>query len=450
MKLFTSILLTNLALTASFVPKALTKNAFVLRAGIDGGGLNLVDKETSTLDSVNVGPDPIKPRTSGKTVLVSGLLQCKDRTDQTTFDFLKDNPLFSFEKIIAFCEDISFAKKRLTSRSARYSGLLDMLEFREGTNGVPTVEDLKDVDSHVAYGISEDTAGQIAENAAKAGVKNLVALMEAPASSAAVESVLSSLSSASPVSYTLLTVPSIVDGSEGKPYRVNSVTSDVGGTIPRDEALRIMTECLALDCASSNSYSVVAADTDEVAVEYLKDLRSKGYTRSQEIEKMLEGGIETFEVAVKEKEDEAAMKVKKEEEFKKGAGARSLSREEEIKQLLAKGKQEYKEMMEKKVKEEASDILRREWREKYFARNTSSPEEEYVAENMERGMKEAIRMIKMLKGEKLDDDEQEEHWMDREEREAREQEEKNPEPTEDPEPAPPAATKVEGGDGEGV
>ena len=89
-------------------------------------------------------------------------------------------------------------------------------------------------------------------------------------------------------------------------------------------------------------------------------------------------------------------------------------------------------------------------REKYFARNTSSPEEEYVAENMERGMKEAIRMIKMLKGEKLDDDEQEEHWMDREEREAREQEEKNPEPTEDPEPAPPAATKVEGGDGEGV
>ena len=73
-------------------------------------------------------------------------------------------------------------------------------------------------------------------------------------------------------------------------------------------------------------------------------------------------------------------------------------------------------MMEKRVETEALDFLKREWREKYFARNTSLPEEEYVAENMERGKKEAIRMIKMLKGEKIDEDEEEEHWMDREER----------------------------------
>lgn len=97
----------------------------------------------------------------------------------------------------------------------------------------------------------------------------------------------------------------------------------------------------------------------------------------------------------------------------------------------------------------------RSHREKYFARNTSLPEDEYIAENMERGVKDAIRMIKMLKGEKLDEDDLEEHWMDREEREAREQEEKNPEPTEDPESKgeevePPATQKTEGGDGEGV
>jgi hypothetical protein len=50
---------------------------------------------------------------------VCGLLKTKERTDQTTFDFLKENPSFAFSKIVAFCNDAAFAKKRLTSRSAR-------------------------------------------------------------------------------------------------------------------------------------------------------------------------------------------------------------------------------------------------------------------------------------------------------------------------------------------
>ena len=66
-----------------------------------------------------MGPKPVAVRNSGSTVLVCGLLKTKERTDQTTFDFLKENPSFAFSKIVAFCNDAAFAKKRLTSRSAR-------------------------------------------------------------------------------------------------------------------------------------------------------------------------------------------------------------------------------------------------------------------------------------------------------------------------------------------
>ena len=67
--------------------------------------------------------------------MVSGLLKSKESTDQTTFDFLKENPLFGWTKVVAFCDDKAFAKKRLTSRSARYSGLLDILEVRRRAEG---------------------------------------------------------------------------------------------------------------------------------------------------------------------------------------------------------------------------------------------------------------------------------------------------------------------------
>jgi len=442
----------------SFVPhlKVQGRVGLVNYFGIDGGGMDLADKDPSTLDQVNVGPDPVEQRDAGQSVLVSGLLKSKERTDQTTFDYLKEN--FAFTKIIAFCSDTVFAKKRLTSRSSRYSGLLDILEFRQGDGNIPKVADLKDVDSYIAYGITETDVEEIAKNSMEAGIKNLICLMESPKTAKSVKSVMSTLSSASGLSYTLLTVPQIVDGSEGKPYRISKpedINSFGGSTIARDEVLRLLTETLGIKNTENKGYSVTAPENDEVAENYLKDLRSKGYSRTQEIDKMLSGGISEFESKVVEKKEAESAKIAAEEKKKKEKGSMSKSREEEIKELIEKGKREYKEMMEDKVKTEATDILKREWREKYFARNTSLPEDEYIAENMERGVKDAIRMIKMLKGEKLDEDDLEEHWMDREEREAREQEEKNPEPTEDPESKgeevePPATQKTEGGDGEGV
>jgi hypothetical protein len=100
-------------------------------------------------------PQPVDARINiDGTVLVSGLVSSKDRTDQTIFDFINSEvSAFEYEKIIAFVDDVKFSKKRLLSRSARYTGLLDKLDFVEASSAgaLPTVEQLDGVKGWVAY-----------------------------------------------------------------------------------------------------------------------------------------------------------------------------------------------------------------------------------------------------------------------------------------------------------
>ena len=70
-------------------------------------------------------PGPVEARSNiDGTVLVSGLVNHKDRTDQFLFDLINhEDSAFEFKNITAFVDDAAFAKKRLLSRSARYTGL---------------------------------------------------------------------------------------------------------------------------------------------------------------------------------------------------------------------------------------------------------------------------------------------------------------------------------------
>ncbi|GMI23632.1 hypothetical protein TrCOL_g11309 [Triparma columacea] len=399
-------------------------------AGIDGGGLNIVEGEISTLDAATMGPKPVAVRNSGSTVLVCGLLKTKERTDQTTFDFLKDSPSFSFSKIVAYCNDAAFAKKRLTSRSARYSGLLDILTFQEATKPdcMPSKDDLSGVDSVIAYGVEASEVKDLAKSMSEAKVGNAVVVMEKPESAKKVKDAVSALSKAGGVSFTVITMPTIVDGAEGSsPYRVGEATdveSFADCTIPRDEALRLITECLGLESSVGKAISFRGVSTENKSYEYLKSLRSKGYTRSQEVENMIMGGVEKYEAALVEKEQKEE-EVAKVQEVKKVEI--SKSREQEIKDLMAKAKAESAEFERKQIENDAREILAREWREQYFARNTSLKEDDYIEENMERGMQDALRMIKMMRGEStsdMDDDDELRDWEKEQIAEAEEAEKK--------------------------
>ena len=105
----------------------------------------------------------------------------------------------------------------------------------------------------------------------------------------------------------------------------------------------------------------------------------------------------------------------------------SKSREQEIKDLMAKAKAESAEFERKQIENDAKEILAREWREQYFARNTSLKEDDYIEENMERGMQDALRMIKMMRGEStsdMDDDDELRDWEKEQIAEAEEAEKK--------------------------
>lgn len=110
----------------------------------------------------------------GGKVLVSGFLNSKQRTDQFVFDILQAQG--KWEKIVAFSENMAFAKKRLISRKSRYSGLLDVLEFQEGDkyDAATMEENLQGCSAWLCFDCQGDKIKDSVEVAKKAGVKNMV------------------------------------------------------------------------------------------------------------------------------------------------------------------------------------------------------------------------------------------------------------------------------------
>ena len=239
------------------------------------------------------------------TVLVSGLVKSKERTDQYIFDLLNhEESAFEFNKIIAFVDDIAFAKKRLLSRSARYGGLLNKLDFAQASEagGLPSAEQLVGVKTWVAYFEDGDLAAkakQMVDVAISAeSVENIAILlananqMEASAVSGTVKALKDSGKK-----YTLVAVGKIEDHAEGKiPYKYAPVDSEEGvlpadAIFSRDEAMRMITECLQLECGVNKALSFSEVyDVNATEAKLVKGLREAGYARPQEIDHMLRDG----------------------------------------------------------------------------------------------------------------------------------------------------------------
>jgi hypothetical protein len=238
-------------------------------------------------------------------VLVSGLVKSKERTDQYIFDLLNhEESAFEFNKIVAFVDDVAFAKKRLLSRSARYGGLLNKLDFVQASEvgSLPSVEQLEGVKTWVAYFEDGDLvakAKQVAELAKAALSVENVAILLANAN----EIVTSPAGDAvqalkdSGKKYTLVAVGKLEDHAEGKiPYKYALVDSEEGvlpgdAIFSRDEAMRMITECLQLECGVDKALSFFEVyDANATEAKLVKGLREAGYARPQEIDHMLRDG----------------------------------------------------------------------------------------------------------------------------------------------------------------
>lgn len=263
-------------------------------------------------------PEPVEARDHiDGTVLVSGLVNNKERTDQFVFDLLNhEDSAFEFSKIVAFCDDVKFAKKRLLSRSARYTGLLDKLDFAEAPapGGLPTLEQLKDVKAWVAV-LEKDDADvggkallteqipMLAQLAQQTPTLHHLAILVSKAFELDLsyrQSAVQALEAAAGndrLKYTLIAVGALNDQGEGKmPYAYQEF-ADVNSTLPattvfsREESLRLITEFLQLESGVNRTlffrevYNVNATES-----KLIKGLREAGYARPQEIDHMIRLG----------------------------------------------------------------------------------------------------------------------------------------------------------------
>jgi hypothetical protein len=255
-------------------------------------------------------PSAVEARdTIDGTCLVSGLVRTPERTDQFLFDLLNhEDSAFEFSKIVAFVNDPAFAKKRLLSRSARYAGLLDKLEFVQASapGALPAPDQLDGVKSWVAY--LDDPAtllssvGQVARLAAGCPSLRNVAVLMANANeldAAECRAALDELRG-SGKTYTLVAVGKLDDGTpEGREAYQHREFGTPEGRLPakarfsRDESYRMVTELLQLECGANRALCFAEVYNENATeVRLVKGLREAGYARPQEIDHMVRLGPE--------------------------------------------------------------------------------------------------------------------------------------------------------------
>ena len=304
---------------------AFAPSAFVIRAGqqasssssstelfISSWGINgpphrrKTEEEPNPAEKIQAylkAPEPIAARDNldGR-VLVSGYVRSKERTDQFVFDMLNhEEAAFKFDAIVAFVDDEKFAKKRLLSRHARYTGLLDKLEFLEASEpgALPTELQLAGVKHWVAsVGDDLEAVKKIGDLVRATDVENVsILLTDASSVTAdAAQGVVDSLKMEGK-SFTVISVGKLKDTPEGSvPYSIADMGT-VNGTIAeeetfsRDESIRLVTECLGLESGRDKALTFKEC-TDVNATEFklVKGLREGGYTRPQEIDHMITKG----------------------------------------------------------------------------------------------------------------------------------------------------------------
>jgi len=259
-------------------------------------------------------PEAVEARDNiDATILVSGAVNNKEPSSgdqQFLFDLLNhQDSAFEFDKIVAFVNDAAFSKKRLLSRSARYTGLLDKLDFvqAETAGALPTVEQLKGCKSWLAVLPSSGDSNlleeceQIAATAKQVDDLENVAILltganELPAKEC--QAVVDSLKSmGDKKQYTVVAVGKLQDHPEGQTaYHYGTFGSDdavlpAEAIFSRQEAYRMVTELLQLECGVNKALTFAEVYNANVTeAKLIKGLREAGYARPQEIDHMVRVG----------------------------------------------------------------------------------------------------------------------------------------------------------------
>lgn len=400
------------------VNRAFTTKLYISSWGSDGPpGLREPTVDTNPAKNIQEylkAPEPVaaRPNLDGN-VLVSGWVNTKDRTDQTVFDFLNhEDSAFKFDKIIAFVNDSKFAKKRLISRSARYTGLLDKLDFiqAETEDALPTLDQLDGVKSWVVNAGSDlQKLNDIASLAKSSSVENVSVLItdtQTTTDASAAMDAVKAFDIGEGKIFSIVAVGAITETPEGAlPYSIKEFGTEEGllaadATYSRDESLRAVTECLGL--VSGGNKALVFAEVDNVnATEYklVKGLREGGYTRPQEFDHMLTDGTEAYEKALEKFGTEGPPRTNYDEWIEQ----KQKELDESALERRARVKVEYEENKQKEIEDIAREWAKREYFRKATSGDMPYSEEEYIKSVWERALFEGDLKYRMMNGQETDE-----------------------------------------------
>lgn len=363
----------------------------------------------------------------GTSVLISGF-KPEDPASNEILAFLnnEDSPHFPFTKIVAHVEDMTAAKKRLIGRNTRYTGLNDKLEFSEGAS-LPSVEQLTDVSSWVAHVEGGDMSklSEIADAAEKAdSVKNVAILVSGAGTDVGGDALKKAeemlKSKATTFSYTLLVVPEWNDEPEASfAFGIVNVTDVAdsafgeGESFSRQESLRLITECLAIDKAAGKCVVANAAKAaNSLENMLITGMREMGVNRIQEIDHMVSLGVKGYNDAMTaQAEGSAWEKAPTETEEEKAAKART--KEEKI-QIKRQERDETNKHAEVTVM--ATEWAKREYLRKNLKRRIPIKEDEFIEVIWDRAMFEADLKWRTMQGQAVSESEERKEFKESQEK----------------------------------
>jgi len=263
---------------------------------------------------------------------------------RTMFQQLHD--FGTFAAITASSTSMADAKKMLNSRQARYSGLIDVLDFQEGA--VPSFDGF---DAWLAINADASNLGPQITSAAAAGIKRAFILC-----SNLLDSSLIAQLESSGLDYTLLRTGDLIDAGVSNSLTIGEYELPVCEDVAMEDVFRFVTEALTLPEANNRMFSLCPAEPNAG----LKEMRYRGYERRDEVKAMLAGKLPDNEEGIKMEDEEET------EVVMRSAAEVEAEREEELKALIAKAKARGEAVQAKLAHDEAERLAYRKEQEKYY------------------------------------------------------------------------------------
>ena len=289
----------------------------------------------------------------GGKIVVSGLNGGGQSTeDEFMLNLLNEQSIWS-SVVLATPEESSVAQKRFLTRTARYSGLLNILEFAKVDVSATAGDEqlgavLANANAWLAFNVTQSMVPRLSQQALAAGVKRFVVTVTLPADKVK-ETAIPEFDAAvadfakAGASFTGIRHGAIIEGDENKPYEIyNATIPCLEDTVEQGVLARVTAELLLIPGAANSQCGV--SSSSAFAQAYLNILRSSGLTRRQEVTKIFEGGLQKvaqltvaeYEAEAKRKEvRKAAAEERREQEEKEEALTKARAAQEAMNALPA-------------------------------------------------------------------------------------------------------------------